>query len=189
MTMERFYFVMAVVAAFNVFAIVWTALKFRRLRCERDEAVRAAEKSVNESEQLVGKAIREIERWRALADQHQQRADRQFHLIEGSLQERDGIWKIYRDHALGAQGAQELLFSEIERMFRFIRQKAKQHGFEPWEISGSLQRVLNAYQCEHADENAAKKAVLGEKERIRDGIRCNIETAARDALLSQKRGP
>ncbi len=99
------------------------------------------------------------------------RADNQFHCIADTIDERDGIWKMYREHVLGAGAAQDLLWSELERMGRFIAVQAHAHGFALPEPSKELQQVLGNYRSRHRDEAAAKAGVLEAKAKIQDDIR------------------
>jgi hypothetical protein len=147
--------------------------RIEALKVERDEAVQLAEKAgeaVEIAEKTARLAQEEAKREKEKAREQKHRADRQFHYIEDTIQERDGIWQIYRRAVLGAGNAQDLLFREIDRVYRWGRQVAQKHGFDPIEPSSEVKRALSQFQQMHRDEDAAKNGVAEAKEQLKKAV-------------------
>jgi len=150
------------------------------LKTERREGAEAVELATQATEAMAEATAAMVDAVRrrdvaiAASLRHKQALDRQFHLIEDTCLERDAIWQKYRDQTLGAGNAQDLLFSELQRLGKFMQQKAKEHHFAPIEPSEKLTKVLGKFRKEHRDEGAAKTAVQAEAKRRRDAIEANI---------------
>jgi hypothetical protein len=157
-------------AILGIFAwIAQRTIDRRRMRL----IVTATDLELRDGEVEVARAQHAEAAARATAEAATRRADNQFHCIEDTCQERDGIWTMYREQVLGAGAAQDLLWSELERMRRFILAKSSEHNFEMIVPSAELQQVLGRYTERHRDEAAAKAGALQAKEEIRrrnDGL-------------------
>lgn len=115
-------------------------------------------RELKRAQEIAAQCMRERNDAVAIADAATRRADNQFHCIEDTVNEREAIWVLYREQSLTAGAAQDLLWSELERMRRFMVVKGKQHNFDVLPPSEELMRVLGVYS-HHRDENAAKEAL------------------------------
>jgi hypothetical protein len=86
---------------------------------------------------------------------------------------------MYRASVLGAGNAQDLLFTELQRMAQFMRAKAKQHDFEPLGPSEQLQKVMGAFRAEHREEQSARKGAAKAAQGLKDATQERIDAVRR----------
>jgi hypothetical protein len=134
---------------------------------------------VSSGMELMAAAAKQLQASQLEADTQRRRADQQFKVIEDAVYERDGIWKIYREHSIGSSNAQSMLMTELEAMQKFIVGMAQRYNFKPREISDDLRRVVQGYAAAHGDEGVARERAVEHKNQVIAGIQANLDRANR----------
>jgi hypothetical protein len=103
--------------------------------------------------------IAEMQKVREECDAHRDRADRQFKYIAKTCQERDAWVAIFRESSLAAGNAQDVLYREIDRCFRYVLAMSKKHGFPALEPKGDVVRSLVGFRTKYLDDSSIELAI------------------------------
>jgi vacuolar-type H+-ATPase subunit I/STV1 len=144
----------------------------KEARIELMEALSTAEKRVKEAEEAVEASRGTLQAAEALAMKQQRRADEQFGVIEDIGRERDQIWRRYREMCASAGHAQDVLFTELERILKMYNARALKYGFEPFKMRTDLLSALRQFTKLHGkDDEVTRQEVRAEAEKARPAPR------------------
>jgi chromosome segregation ATPase len=140
----------------------------KQARAEVAEALSNAEKRVREAIDQVDSARGSLDAAVRLAEKEKRRADAQFGVIEDIKAERDQIWRRYRDMSASAGHAQDVLFTELERLLKVFNARAHKYGFERFELKKDLVSALRQFNQLHGQDDAViRKKVEAEAKKAR----------------------